>query len=48
MQSQDMASKVAVKVKKKTGFESRRKKIKDSFNILIQDLEESRRIWNVF
>ena len=48
MQSQDMTSKVAVKVSKRQVLRAEGKKIKDALNMLIQVLEESRCIWDVF
>ena len=48
MQSQDMTSKVAVKVPKRQVLRVEGKKIKDALNVLIQVLEESRHIWDVF
>ena len=48
MQSQDTTSKAAVKVPKRQVLRAKRKKIKDALNMLIQVLEESRRIWDVF
>ena len=47
MQSQGMTSKVAIKVPEKQVLRVERKKIKDAFNMLIQVLEESRRISDV-
>ena len=44
MQSQGMNSKVAVKVSKRQVLKAEGKKIKDALNMLIQVLEESRRI----
>ena len=44
MQCHDMTSKVAVKVPKRQVLRTEEKKIKDVLNILIQVLEESRRI----
>ena len=48
MQSQGMTSKVAVKVPKRKVLRAQGKKIKKAFNMLIQVLEESKRIWDVF
>ena len=48
MRSQGMTSKVAVKVPKRQVLRIEGKKIKDALNMLIQVLEESRRIWDVF
>ena len=48
MQSQGMTSKVAVKVAKRQVLRADRKKIKDAVNMLIQVLEESICIWDVF
>ena len=47
MQSQSMTSKVVVKVPKRQVLRAEGKKIKDALNMLIQVLEESRRIWDV-
>ena len=44
MQSQGMTSKVAVKVPKMQVLRAEGKKIKDALNMLIQVLEEARRI----
>ena len=48
MQSQGMTSKVAVKVAKRQILRADIKKIKDALNMLIQVLEESICIWDVF
>ena len=48
MQSQDTTSKVVVKVPKRQVLRAQGKKIKDIFTMLIQVLEESRCIWDVF
>ena len=48
MQSQNMTSKIAIKVQKRQVLRVEGKKIKDALNMLIQVLEESRRIWDVF
>ena len=48
MQSQDMTSKIAIKVQKRQVLRVEGKKIKDALNMLIQVLEESRRIWDIF
>ena len=48
MQSQAMASKVVVKVPKRQVLSAKGKKIKNALNILIQILEESRHMWDVF
>ena len=44
MQSQGMTSKTAVRVPKRQVLRAEGKKIKDSLNMLIQVLDESRRI----
>ena len=48
MQSQGMTSKVAVKAQKRQVLRAEGKNIKDALNMLIQVLEESRCIWDVF
>ena len=48
MQSQGMTSKVTTKVPKMQVLRVEGKKIKDALNMLIQVLEESRCIWDVF
>ena len=48
MQSQCMTSKVVVKVPKRQVLRVEGKKIKDALDMLIQVLEESRHIWDVF
>ena len=48
MQSQGMTSKVLVKVPKRQILRVEGKKIKDALNMLIQIVEESRPIWDVF
>ena len=48
MQSEGMTSKVAFKVQKREVLRAKGKKIKNALNMLIQVLEESRRIWDVF
>ena len=48
MQSQDTTCKTTVKVPKRQVLGAQEKKIKDTFNMLIRVLEESRRIWDVF
>ena len=44
MQSQDITSKTTVKVPKRQVLRAEGKKIKNALNMLIQALEESRRI----
>ena len=48
MQSQGMNYKIVVKVSKRQVSKVEGKKINDALNMLIQVLEESRRIWDVF
>ena len=48
IQSQGMTSKVAIKVSKRHVLRVEGKKIKNELSMLIQVLEESRRIWDVF
>ena len=48
MQSQSITSKVVIKVQKRHVLRVEGKKIKDALNMLIQVLEESSRIWDVF
>ena len=48
MQNQGMTSKTVVKVPKRQDLRAKGKKIKSAFNMLIQVLEESSRIWKVF
>ena len=48
MQSQGMTSKTTVKVPKRQVLRAKGKKIKDALNMLIQVLDESRHIWDVF
>ena len=48
MQSQDMTTKVAVKVLKIQVLRAEGKNIKDALNTLIQVLDESKHIWDVF
>ena len=48
MQNQDMTSKTVVKVQKRQVLRAEGKKTKDALNMLIQVLEESRCIWDVF
>ena len=48
MQNQGMTSKTPVKVPKREDLKAKGKKIKNAFNMLIQVLEESSRIWKVF
>ena len=48
MQSQGVTSKTTVKVPKRQVLRAKGKKIKDALNMLIQVLDESRHIWDVF
>ena len=48
MQIQGMTFKVVIKVPKRQALRAEGKKIKDALNMLIQILEESRHIWDVF
>ena len=48
IQGQGMTSKVVVKVPKRQVLRAEGKKIKDSLNMLIQVLEQSSHIWDVF
>ena len=48
MQSQGATSKAALKVPEKEVLRAERKKIKDTLNMLIRVLEESKRTLNVF
>ena len=48
MQNQGMTYKTTIKVSKRQDLRVEGKKIKSAFNMLIQVLEESSRIWKVF
>ena len=48
MQNQGITSKVTVKVPKKQGFRAQGKKITETLNMIIQVLEESRHIRDIF